>query len=411
MIVDGRGSLVWFKPIAGRKTIAADVNVQTYRGQRVLTWWQGFQNYGGFGPNKDVIVNRRYRTIATVRGGNGLTADIHEFSITPQNTALITAYSLVYTNASSVGGPRDQIVANCYVQKIDIPTGNVLFQWDSLDHIPLAYSYGRPNPFAYFDDYFHINSVEQASDGNLVLSARNTSAVYKVNHRTGKVLWELGGKHSSFHMGRGTRTAYQHDATIHPGGLVTIFDNGDFPQVHPQSRVILERINTTRHTVTLVRAMDHSPSLLSPWEGSAQLLPGGQVFAGWGALPDFTEFDRSGKQIFDGRFVSATSSYRAYEHPWNAQPSTRPSVAVSGSAVTGTTVYASWNGATDVSRWRVLAGPDPNSLVPVVAAPRDGFETSLRIPAGQAGQPYVAVQAIGADGHVLAQSRAIRADS
>jgi hypothetical protein len=405
MILDPHGSLVWFKPIAGPKAVAANVEVQQYLGHPVLTWWQGFQNYGG-GPNEDVIVNQRYQTIATVRGGNGLAADIHEFSITPQGTALITAYSLVRSNSSSTRrSTHNQPIADCFVQAIDIPTGNVLFQWDSLDHVPLDDAYEPPNPLAPFNDYFHINSVQQDTDGNLVISARNTWAVYKIDHRTGKTIWELGGKHSSFKMGPGTRTAYQHDATVHPGGLVTILDNGDWPQVHSQSRVVVERIDTNRHTATLVRELDHSPSLLTPWEGSAQLLSNGDVFVGWGGLPYFTEFDRRGSQILDGRFVDATSSYRAFEHSWSARPATLPAVAATRHAADLTTVYASWNGATDVARWRALAGRTAHRLAPVGVAVRSGFETSI---SAHTDGPYFAVQAIGSAGQVLAVSRTIR---
>ncbi len=404
MIVDRRGSLIWFDPIPGPRTDAADLNVQTYRGQPVLTWWQGFQNYGGSGSNEDVIVDRNYRTIATVRAGNGLTADIHEFNITPQGTALITAYRLIQLKVTSPGGtPREIIVPNCFVQEIDIPTGNVLFQWDSLDHVPLSYSHSA---VFLFDDYFHINSVEQDADGNFVISARNTWAVYKIDHRTGKVLWELGGRHSSFTMGPGTRTAYQHDARVHPGGLISIFDNGSLPEVHAQSRVVLEQIDTSGHTATLVREWVHSPSLLAPWEGSAQLLPGGQVFVGWGGLPNFTEFDRNGRQILDGRFVDFIASYRAFEHPWNAQPETPPALAVIRSSGGDATASASWNGATNVARWRVLAGSQPGQLAPVGDARWSGFETSVRV---RTARPYFAVQAIGSGGRVLAESQTIRA--
>ncbi len=403
MIVDRRGSLIWFKPIPGPRTKAADLNVQEYRGQPVLTWWQGFQNYGGSGSNEDLILDRSYRTIATVRAGNGLTADIHEFDITPENTALITAYRLVRVRVASTGGPaREIIVANCFVQEIDIPTGNVLFQWDSLDHVPLADSY---SPQGLFDDYFHINSVEQDEDDNLVISARNTWTVYKIDRRTGKVLWELGGKHSSFRMGPGTRTAYQHDARVHPGGLISIFDNGALPEVHPQSRVVLERIDSSRHTVTLVREWEHSPGLLAPWEGSAQLLPDGRVFVGWGGLPDFTEFDQRGRQILDGRFVDFIASYRAFEHSWSAQPATPPALAVSRGPRGDSTAFASWNGATDVSRWRVLAGAGPTNLVPVAVAGRSDFETAVRV---HAAGPYFAVQAIGSAGQLLGESPTVR---
>ncbi len=115
-------------------------------------------------------------------------------------------------------------------------------------------------------DYFHVNSVQPDPDGNLIVSARDTWTVYKINGSSGSVMWKLGGKHSSFRMGRGTRTAYQHDALMHSGGLLTIFDDGATPKVHSQSRAVLERINVRRRTATLVHEYDHRPKLLAGFE-------------------------------------------------------------------------------------------------------------------------------------------------
>jgi hypothetical protein len=227
--------------------------------------------------------------------------------------------------------------------------------------------------------------------------------VYKIDRRSAGTIWTLGGKHPSFKMGAGTETAYQHDATIHPGGLVTIFDDGAAPAVHRQSRVVLERLNLKTRTAALVRALDHSPSLLSTFEGSAQVLPNDHVFVGWGEQPYFTEFDRRGRQIFDGRFVGPLTSYRAYEFVWHGQPTTPPAAAVSRGANGASTVYASWNGATDVVRWRVLAGQTPNSLSPVHSTRAHGFETAIQ---AQTEAPYVAVQALSGTGQVLGTSPA-----
>ncbi len=214
MIVDRWGHLIWFLPLSGPTTTATNFAVQHYLGQPVLTWWQGFIN--GFGQGEDVILNSHYRRIATVRAGNGLTADLHEFTLTPEGTALITAYRPVDWDGSSVGAGGNLDVLDCTVQEIDIRTGNVLFQWDSLDHVPLRDScMPVPKPGAGAFDYFHVNSIQQAADGNLIVSARNTWAVYKINHTTGAVMWTLGGKRSSFKMGPGTRTAFQHDAILH----------------------------------------------------------------------------------------------------------------------------------------------------------------------------------------------------
>jgi hypothetical protein len=396
MIVDPAGQLVWFLPLSGSTEEAADLRVQQYQGQPVLTWWQGFQN-AGLGKGEDVIYDNHYRQVATVQAGNGLTADLHEFTITPEGTALITAYRLVHwpvmANASG-------LVFDGVVQEIDIPTGLVLFQWDSLDHVSLADSYVRapskPRPY----DYFHINSVQQAADGNLIVSARNTWTVYDIDHRTGNVVWTLGGKHSDFKMDPGTSTAFQHHVRSWPGGLFTIFDNGTAHHGHAQSRGIIERVDPVKRTTTLVRALTHSPRLLSSFEGSVQPLDHGNTFIGWGALPYFTQFGANGKQIYDGRFVDENSSYRAYRSPWSAQPDSPPALAVSASGDGSTHLYASWNGATDLTGWRVLAGPRPDALVAVGGAKRTGFETQIVV---HSGEPYFAVQALGGS-RVLATS-------
>jgi hypothetical protein len=401
MIVDRWGHLIWFLPLPGPTTTATNFAVQHYLGQPVLTWWQGFIN--GFGQGEDVMLNSHYRRIAIVRAGNGLTADLHEFTLTPQGTALITAYRPVYWDGSSVGAGANLDVLNSTVQEIDIRTGNVLFQWDSLDHVSLRDSYMPvPRPGAGAFDYFHVNSIQQAADGNLIVSARNTWAVYKINHTTGAVMWTLGGKRSSFKMGQGTRTAFQHDAILHAGGLMTIFDDGAWPEVHRQSRVVLERLNIRARTATLISAIDHTPRVVAGIEGSAQLLSGGDVFVGWGQGGYFSQYDRRGRQIYDGRFVGPQSSYRAYEFSWHGQPETAPALAVRRRASGAGTVYVSWNGATEVVWWRVLAGRTRRSLRPLAKARRHGFETAIRI---RTKRRYLAVQALDSAGRVLSQSR------
>jgi hypothetical protein len=406
MIIGPRGSLIWFDPMPGSSTIASNLRVQRYLGQPVLTLWEGYVNVNS-GQGVDVILNRHYQQIATVRAGNGLMADLHEFIITAQNTALITAYSLVHWDGSGVGRGKDMDVVDCTVQEIDIRTGNVLFQWDSLGHIGLQDSYLAPatNPGVPYD-YFHANSIQQDSDGNLIVSARDTWTVYKINASTGAVMWKLGGKHSSFKMGPGTRTAYQHDATLHAGNVMSIFDDGGGPRVHPESRAVFERLNTRTMTATLVRAFDHRPPLRSNVEGSVEERPAGRTFVGWGDAPYFTEYDRRGRQIFDGRLRSANSSYRAYEFSWDGQPLTQPALAVHKRGHRVSTVYASWNGATDVASWRVLAGSAAGRLHAVGAGPRRGFESVIKV---HTKARYFAVQALDSAGHELAESAAVKA--
>jgi hypothetical protein len=73
-----------------------------------------------------------------------------------------------------------------------------------------------------------------------------------------------------------------------------------------------------------------------------------------------------------------------------------------------TIVHASWNGATEVSAWRVLTGKHTGTLTVRATIPAGGFESSTTLPGKYA---RVAVQALDAAGHVLATSRTVQAIS
>jgi hypothetical protein len=333
-----------------------------------------------------------------VRAANGLDAGSHEFLITPQGDAYITASSPVY-----VPGERKSTI-DSVVQEIDIKTGLVLFDWHALDHVPLSAAYPSAADVNGSFDPYHINSISLAQDGNLIVSMRNTSAVYEIDRLTGQELWTLGGKKSSFTMGPGTSTYLQHDAVAQADGTLTIFDNGGgIPFIHAQSRGIREQLNLSTMTATLIKEYDHAPPLQAAVEGGVQALPDGNVFIGWGAQPSFSEDDGSGRQIFAGQFNEPIISYRAYRFTWDAQPDTLPALAVSA-AGRAVRLYASWNGATDVSSWRVIAGATSRQLRPLVTTPKTTFETSISV---NSSSRYFAVQALATDGHVLSTSRPI----
>ena len=209
-----------------------------YRGKPVLTWWEGKAD-AGLGRGTHVIMDQSYSELARIPAGDGRQSDLHEFVITPRSTALVTSYEVRPANLSAVGGPVGGKVIGGVVQELALPSGRVLFEWRSLDHVQVEETHaavpGHPL------DYFHVNSIDLASDGNLIVSARNTWAVYKVSRRSGNVIWRLGGKRSDFEMGRGTVFAWQHDARHHGTDLVSIFDNGAAPQVEPQSRVLVHQ--------------------------------------------------------------------------------------------------------------------------------------------------------------------------
>ncbi len=405
MILDESGRLLWFEPLA-HQARAADFRVQQYEGRPVLTWWQDPITIGGHATAGLVIADSSYRTIATMRAGNGYQPDLHEFQITPQGTALVTVYNAIDCDLAGAGGPRDGALADSIMQEIDLRTGLVRFEWHSVDHVPLSDSHSsarttsRTIPF----DFFHINSIDVELDGSLLLDARNTWAAYDIDRATGQVRWSLGGKRSSFAMGPGTITAWQHDARQQPDGTISFFDNGATPRVHPQSRTIVVALDMQRKTATLVHRYEHPTPIVAGSQGNMQALGDGSWLVGWGQSPYFSEFSGSGQLLLDGHMASGYTSYRAYRLAWQGQPTPPPALAARRSSHHGIEVLASWNGATAVAGWRVLEGASPASLQAVAQGSRNGFETAIPAPGAGA---YVAVQALDATGTVLGTSAAV----
>jgi hypothetical protein len=397
VIVDNDGQPIWENPLAGKVT--TNFRVQRYRGEPVLTWWEGSIELG-HGVGEYVIADSSYRTVRRVQAARGLRGDLHEFVITPRDTALLTSYVVVNADLSAVGGPRKGTIQDAIFQELDLATGKVLLEWHSLGQIPLEESYA---PVSADWDFFHINSVDLDGDGNLLVSGRSTHTVYKLD-RSGRILWRLGGKHSNFRMTSGSNFAWQHHARRQPDGAMTIFDNGATPAVEKLSRGLILDVDEQTMTATLLRQYTH-PKILAGSQGSVQPLANGNVFVGWGEAPHVSEFHRSGRMLFDAVLGAQYQSYRAFRLPWTARPAEAPTMVVTRYG-NDTTVYASWNGATDVYAWQLLAGDSLVGLQPVSSAQSRGFESILRT--SSAG-PRFAVRALDAAGTPLGQSNTVNA--
>ena len=405
-ILDNNGQVVWFHPLNTHGV--SDFKLQHYRGKPVLTWWRGHAPMG-VGSGYYAIYDDRYHQIAQVRAGHGLTGDIHEFEITPDGKALFTVYHQLRVDLTPYGGPKDGRIFDGIVQEVDIPTGRVLFEWHSYPDVGLNESYAPPpeksagNKAAPWD-YFHINSIDAEPNGNLLISARNTHTIYELSRRTKQIVWRLGGKKSDFKMDAGTNFEWQHDARRQPDGTITLFDNGAAPPVEKFTRILRLRVDPATKRATLVKSFHHPRRLLVPFEGNAQVLPRGHVFVGWGGVPYFTEFSANGRVLLDARFGKLkgritgpnqdADSYRAFRFVWHGHPTGRPAIATLGHKV-----YVSWNGATEVRKWQLVADGQP-----AATRPRRGFETSLPLPDGA---KRIAVRALSTSGATLGTSKTI----
>ena len=404
LIYTPQGRLVWFHRLP-RGVSAEDLNVQSYAGQRDLTFWQGRVLSLGFGQGEDLVLNSSYQTVARVGGGNGLHADLHDFQIAPHGIAYITAFNPIRCDLSSAGGERDGAILDTAIQEIDMRTGLVRWEWHSLDHVKAAESETSP-PKGTPWDWFHINSIDLQGDGDIFISARSTWAGYEIERATGKILWRLGGTNSSFKMGPGTKTAWQHDGRILANGEITLFDDGSNPPVHPESRAVRIVLDFKKHEAHLGSSYTHPSPLLAASQGNMQTLADGNTLVDYGGVPQISEYAADGALLFDAALPYDMSTYRAFRFPWRGHPFSPPALLASlNNTGEETIVHMSWNGATEVASWRVLAGPSGKSLKTRASAPASSFESSTILPQKYA---YVAVQALGPDGRLLASSKPAR---
>jgi hypothetical protein len=425
MIIDARGDLVWFQPTPHPNVF--NFTPQTYRGKPVVSWWSG-TNLATYGEGSYTLLDESYSTVATVAGADGLQGDLHDFLITPEDTALFTAYEQTTVNGMAV----EEGIAF----EVDIASGDVVYSWRSLDpgHVGVPETY-LPRPQSGPWDYFHINSVSlwPGPERDLLISARNTCAVYRVSRSDGAIVWRLGGRRSDFEMTDRTRFWWQHDArALQDGSGVSLFDDASLPversQGDPQSRGIVLKFGPGKREVTLEVECLHSDTEVAGNEagymGNMQLLSNGSYFVGWGGqIPYFSAFGPKGSGarpplLLDGRFPVKCFSYRAYASDWVGKPPQSELAVAARPAASGASdaweAYASWNGATEVASWKVSAGTSPGRLSNEHVVARNGFETAIPMTVpGSSGStpPFFQAQALDHNGKVLGVSKVVPAQS
>jgi hypothetical protein len=412
MIVDEKGSPVWFKKVPDPATVAIDFKTQQYKNKPVLTWWEGTiggTGGQGVGQGEFVIADEAYREITRVRAAGTDQADQHDFVITPQGTALFWVYQGVPYDLTALGGPKDGVLFDGVIQEIDIATGKLIFEWKASDHVQPSDSYaplpeGDSAHLPY--DYFHANAVGLAADGNIIASSRHLWTTFKINRKTGALMWRLGGKKSDFQIDEKAKFAWQHDFRQRRDGSYSVFDNGAGigQPVHPYSRGLVFKLDEAAKTCTFVAEYVHPEKLSAPTQGAFRELLDGGSFIGWGQMPYFTEHNSDGTVRLAGNLPKDNQSYRAYKAEWTGQPLDQPALGLrteNGNVI----VSASWNGSTKVSKWRANSGTQPGALQGApVENDRTGFETTLQI---QGTPEYVVAQALDASGKVLGSSSAI----
>ncbi len=407
MIMNSSGQMLWWRQLPENYAAGA-LELKTYEGKPVLTWWQGRVTEVANGEGEGIIANSAYEPIATVKAGNGYASDIHEFDVRPDGTAIIDAYTSVCTPVCSEATPPVQDVL---IQEIDVHTGLVMWEWHALGRIPTSDS--EVVPAAGVFDAYHLNSVQTLPEERMLVSMRDTSAIYEIDQKTGAILWTLGGKKNQFKLASGVQFYFQHDARLE-GNKLSIFDNEAGPPLKGFSRGLVLRLNIAAKKAAVMREFTRPEKTIAGSEGSTQRLAHGLVMVGYGTTNYMAEFSskpeagtkKKGTRLFEAQLPIGDGTYRVLRYPWSATPNTLPALAAVRESPSQVNVYASWNGATTVASWRVLAGESAMTLSAVASAPWSGFETHISVPGSAS---TFEVQALDSKGMVLSTSAPVSA--
>ncbi|KIW44417.1 uncharacterized protein PV06_02888 [Exophiala oligosperma] len=449
-IFNDEGELVWSGPV----DITYNVRIQTLNSAPVLTYWSGQGTAGeaaiaGHGYGKFIILDTSYNVIHTVSTNLNITLppgvvtksalDLHESYITPRNTLLVSAYNTTPADLSSIGGPKNGWVLDSLAVELNITTGEVLFSWSSLDHLPLNKSkeplgHSGSNATAPYD-FFHINAIQPVGD-NYLINSRHYWASFLVNPK-GKVLWELNGYDGGDfgNLPEGGTFSWQHFARLQEinssAALIHWFANNNALALDapiPSTGLTLQ--------VTIPPNKASPPKLITNFtnpqnpvaaysQGSFSYLPNGNGFLAYGSNAVLAEYgpvsetnSTEGQVRWSAQlgYGESLSVYRGYKSVWHATPSTEPSLVVLSAKdvqnddlalCAGTSTmrgFVSWNGATDVTDWIVYTGSNNTTLTAVGRVNKAGFETQFAIPAGAA---FVQIGAVENNSNFVARRSSI----
>jgi hypothetical protein len=393
LIVDDAGEPVFYQRSTSLKT-TMDFSKQS----------NGYLTYYDSADRRYHVLDTTYAEIESYAAGNGYSTDPHEFQMLPNGNVLLMSYAPVTMDLTAYGGQANAIVTELVIQEQD-PQHNVVFQWRSSEHIPVSdttVSLLGPGPI----DYIHGNAIEVDSDGNLLVSARHTDEIIKINRQTGAVIWRLGGQANQFEfLDASPRFYHQHDIRRLPNGNLLLFDNWNAPTQAASSfsRAMEYQVSEISKTVRLIKEFRNTPDTFTMAMGSAQRFANGNTGIGWGSTrPLYSEFNAAGAKLFELTMAAPLVSYRARRAVWDGDPPWPPTL-VAQPAGADIRLYYSWNGATAVADYQVYAGPTPEAMTLRSTQARTGFETSSTL-AGAASQVCY-VQVVARDAAAVELSR------
>ncbi|KAI1322490.1 ASST-domain-containing protein [Xylariaceae sp. FL0255] len=414
MIYDNDGELVWSGACQFNNRIMYDLIPIELGGRTVLKAIVMNSEFPVHDCGAGLYIDQNYEMVHNFfieKENNHV--NIHDFNyIARENKTLITTRRPRRWQGTAVGLMEDLVwIDSNGIRAYDMGSGNVTFDWRAEEHISLEESTMQPAysvallhnkthvPFTNFTanylwDPWHINSVDENSDGNYLVSFRHLDTIMLIAGDDGRVLWRFGGKHDDYIHEGGFKFSRQHHARYishtPERDVISFMDNAsgeqliDFqPPSNNYSRGLIVELLRPRDQPKRARILHEykrPDRKLADRRGSLQRLTNGNVLMAWTDAGYISEHTADDQVVMEAKFYNETrlGIYRAYKSTnWVGHPKQPPDVRAFGYGASGsqnsmTAIYVSWNGATEHRIWKFYSNGEF-----LGQTNRTGFETTF----------------------------------
>ncbi len=312
MILNAKGEVIYYRNVL----IGNDFKIQS---NGIITTWNG---------SKWLLLNNKLQITDSVSCVNNVETDNHDFMILPNGHYLLIGKVTEIEDLSSIkyfnqlhpiAGSKHAKVKYDVIQELD-KNKKLIFQWNAKEHYKLE----DADRFYLKDtaviDVTHFNSVDEDKEGNLLISARFYNEVLKVNKKTGKIIWRLGGKYNTLKLLNDSLFFLgQHDAKFTGKRTISLFDNGHtYDSLTRNARALEYEINDSLQTAKLIWTYSNSGKIHSEAAGSLQRLKNNFTLINYGKTsPDSKNItiemlDQNDTKLLMLSYTDTMASYRAF---------------------------------------------------------------------------------------------------
>jgi hypothetical protein len=350
MVLNGDGVPVWYMRQINGSTV--------YDVDNIVDGAISFFGYRSAAPGQFELFHLNPPSLSLI-GPTATWVSLHDFRVIPAGYAVeivhvmkdvdLTGLTVSLPNGRARALGPGSAIWDYGILEFD-KTGKVLWTWDAFEHIDpvketTATEYqGVTSEGGTIVDTEHLNSIDvDPANGNILVSARDTNALFYIDRTTGKILWKLGGtaysKDGAAHVPVSDPFVGQHDARLQPGwstdcggrGQISLFD--DKTDTSLPARGVLYNVVVGTEECGAKDAGPRAPGATVAWQyaqtgntnflGSFRISPDGSrvVCWGWTSTPKsvFTEVDANGHDLLDFDFTDGTAvSYRVIKVPLSA---------------------------------------------------------------------------------------------